>query len=628
MTVLESRLLRPRARLRPIRLPRRSLLRPRRQLALFRARAFRAVAFRLPAFRLPAFRLPAFRLPEFRPYAFQAPGFRVAAFRAPGLPGPAPALLRPAPEVKAPRRPAGARRPAWSMLAAATACWALGALALYALFLHMSRTVAVNSDGASNALQAWAMLHGNPLLRGWQLSDVSFYTTELPQYMVIELARGLTPGVVHVAAASTYTLVVVLAARLAKGRATGAQGLLRASIAVGIMIAPQHAEVTVLMLSPDHVGSTVPVMATWLLIDHARRRWYVPVASFLLLAWALVADQVVLLTGVAPIVLVGLAGAYQKVVRDRERATAAIFELALAAAGLAAAEAGWRVLALISRSGGFLVWPVGNRLIGPAGLGPNLLRTCHSVLLLFGADFLGQRAGVAVAIDMVHLAGLGLAAWAVCAALRRLPGCDLAVRLLAVGTLVSLACYALGPNAHQPLSSREFAAVLPFGAALAGRQLAARLSQARLVPALGAVLVVYATGAAQVAARPAAPAQNQALATWLAAHKLSYGLAEYWIANSVTLDSGGSVQVRSIKRTDHLVRADWWEIQRSWYDPAAHAADYVVLPSNGIGPPPGPGINPPTLPSVLASFGQPARIYLLPGYTVLVWSKNLLTELR
>src|ERR1700730_18111426 len=81
-------------------------------------------------------------------------------------------------------------------------------------------TVAVNSDGAGNALQAWDMLHGNLLLHGWTLSDVSFYTTELPEYMLVELAIGLSANVVHVAAAATYTLVVVLAALLAKGSAT------------------------------------------------------------------------------------------------------------------------------------------------------------------------------------------------------------------------------------------------------------------------------------------------------------------------------------------------------------------------------------------------------------------------
>ena len=593
---------------------------------------------RLPWTRLPWIRLPAIRLhrrsllmPRRSLRAWPALRLRFDRLPAPRLTVPVP--LRPTPRTAAlrpakPAKPARPARPAWSMLAAGGATWALCGLCLFILFLRMSRTVPVNSDGASNALQAWAMLHGNPLLRGWQLSDVSFYSTELPQYMLIELARGLTPDVVHVAAAMTYTLVVLLAARLAKGHASGAQGWLRASLAAGIMVAPQHSEVTVLMLSPDHVGSTVPVMLAWLLIDHAGRRWYVPAASFALLAWALVADQVVLLTGVAPLVLVGLAGGYHKVVRNREPARSGLFELGLAAAGLAAAEAGWRALLLIRHSGGFLVWPASNRVIGFAGLGQNLLRTYEGVLLLFGADFMGQRAGYVVAIAMAHLAGLGLAAWAVCAALRRFASRDLAVRLLAVATIVSLAAYALGPNAVQPLSSREFAAVLPFGAALAGRVLAARLSRARLVPALAAVLAVYGVGVARVVALPPAPAQNQALADWLGQHRLTYGLAGYWMANSVTLDSGGSVELRSIKRADHLVRADWWEIQQSWYDPAAHVADYVVLPSNGAGPWPGPGVNPPTLQSVLASFGQPARVYFLPGYTVLVWSKNLLAEMR
>jgi hypothetical protein len=73
----------------------------------------------------------------------------------------------------------------------------------------------VNSDGAVQALRAWDMVHGNLLLSGWKTSDVSFYTTELPQYMLVELARGLNQNAVHVAAAMTYTLVVLFAALVA-----------------------------------------------------------------------------------------------------------------------------------------------------------------------------------------------------------------------------------------------------------------------------------------------------------------------------------------------------------------------------------------------------------------------------
>ena len=116
------------------------------------------------------------------------------------------------------RLPATRRAPAarrWLVAAA----WTFATLAAFAVYLRLARTRAVNSDGASQALQAWDMLHGNPLLRGWTLTDVSFYTTELPQYMLVELVRGLGQDVVHVAAAMTYTLAVQSAALLAKGSA-------------------------------------------------------------------------------------------------------------------------------------------------------------------------------------------------------------------------------------------------------------------------------------------------------------------------------------------------------------------------------------------------------------------------
>ena len=56
---------------------------------------------------------------------------------------------------------------------------------LCALYFHQSLTAPFNSDGAANVLQGQAIIHGNPLLRGWWTSDVSFYTTELPEYALV-----------------------------------------------------------------------------------------------------------------------------------------------------------------------------------------------------------------------------------------------------------------------------------------------------------------------------------------------------------------------------------------------------------------------------------------------------------
>ena len=395
--------------------------------------AFRTPA--LPPLRLPQVRLPAVALPRLG-----------RAFR-----------WRPAFRIPRPRQ----------AVAAAALIWLLAGVALFTVYLHMSRTDPANSDGASNALQAWAMLHGNPLLRGWQLSDVSFYTTELPQYALLELARGLAPDVVHIAAAMTYTLVVLLTAGLARGRATGAAGFLRAALAAGIMAAPQHSGgVYTLLLSPDHIGSTVPVLLTFILLDRAPRRWWVPAAAGLLLAWGLVADNVVLITGIVPLAATGAVRAYLAGMRHGGRLRAAVPELALVAAAAAALGAAQLADHLLAGAGGFYVWPVGNQLAAAGQLGGNLALTARGVLLLFGANFLGGNVSYAAALAALHLAGIGLVAWALASTGRRFGGAGRAEQLLAAATLLSLASYLLGTSALNLHSTREFAAVLPLGAAL------------------------------------------------------------------------------------------------------------------------------------------------------------------
>ena len=114
------------------------------------------------------------------------------------------------------RARAASRASARRLLAAAAAVLAVALL--FVAYLQVSRTYPENSDESNDLLMAWDMLHGNVLLHGWYLSDVSFITTELPQYLMLERLFGLHTDTAHIAAAMTYTLVVVLAVLLARGR--------------------------------------------------------------------------------------------------------------------------------------------------------------------------------------------------------------------------------------------------------------------------------------------------------------------------------------------------------------------------------------------------------------------------
>ncbi|MGH3166600.1 MAG: hypothetical protein ACRDN0_12010, partial [Trebonia sp.] len=228
------------------------------------------------------------------------------------------------------------------------------AMVLFTAYLRLSGTYADTSDGADQALQAWDMLHGNVLLHGWTIADVTYYTTEVPQYLLIELARGLGPGVEHIAGASTYTLIVLAAGLLARGRATGRAGLARFALAAGILLAPQFGNAVHLLLSqPDHLGTQVPLLLAFLLLDRAPRRWYVPAAVFAVLTWVTVADRVALLDAAAPLAAVCAARALLALTRRRQSLASQWYELSLAAASVLSYAAATLAVRIIGNLGGY-----------------------------------------------------------------------------------------------------------------------------------------------------------------------------------------------------------------------------------------------------------------------------------
>jgi hypothetical protein len=506
------------------------------------------------------------------------------------------------------------------------AAYAAVGVVLFLCYLRVSATQPVPPDGASNALEAWAMLHGNPLLRGWTLTDVSFYTTELPEYMAVELIRGLGPSVVHTSAAFTYTLLTLLAGLVAKGRETGRAGVARALIGSGLMLAPQLGDsVYILLGSPDHVGTGVPLLLTFCVLDRAPRRWWTPPVIGLMLTWAMIGDSLTLIVAVIPLAAVCAVRAYRGVVVGGKTLVAQWFEVSLIAAGLAAAGISTLVLRVIGRVGGFVLLPRAKHLASAAALSGHLWLAAKGILALYGADVFGHPQGAEALIVLFHLLGVGLVAWAVCRALRRFfSRDDLLVQVLVVAVVVNLAAYAVSTLPVTIIDTREIAAVLPFGAVLAGRLLAGEAVKARVGPRITAVVIALACYAAALgfaAAQPAAPARNQALANWLVAHHLEVGLGVYTEDNVTTLDSGGRLLLitASWEPTGAVPRA--YQSAASWYDPRLHYANYVVNTSVD-----GPRSDIPYR-DLLAAFGRPAQVYRDGPYVIMVWHKNLLSDL-
>jgi hypothetical protein len=534
---------------------------------------------------------------------------------------------------------------------------AAAAAVLLFCYLRIAGTIPVVSDGAGDALQGWDMLHGNPLLHGWWATDVSFWTTELPLSALVEAVAGLRAEVVHISAALTYALLVLLAAYAAKGRATGTEGVARALVAVVVMVAPEPgAGVYLTLSSPDHVGTGVPVLLVLLLLDWAPRRWWVPVAAGALLTLGLIGDPLVLAVGVLPIIAVCMTRAIL-VMHRSATARDVWYDLSLVAAAATAMLAARAIEALVHALGGYDANSLAG--VGSPRLPWRPRLTLDSLLALFGANtgdepalFGGgpggvpshARSGIETAFAVVHLVGALLviaavlfAAWRLARSLARPTDIaagaspDLVSDLLVVAVVVNLGMYVFMCDVTDLTGAREAAPALSLGAALAGRLLGGPLLHALRAKAgrLGtflrrsalAVLFTYGAMLGYATAQPQVPPDNVALAQWLADHGLHSGLTGYWEATSITLDSGGRVTMGSvlITRTGRLGPYAW-EMDLRLFDPATHRANFVVVA-------PGKVSTAVTTAQAEATFGPPARTYRYGPYSVLVWDRNLLPEL-
>jgi hypothetical protein len=576
----------------------------------------------------------------------------------PGRPGrPAAATENGQDAADAAAAPAAARPPRRQAVRWPVLAWAGGLLlvaaGLFALYLRQSLVAPFNADGASNMLQAQAMLHGNLLLKGWWSADVSFYTTELPEYMIVEAIRGLRPDVVHICGALTYTLAVLLSAMLARGRATGREGIVRALLAGGIMLAPAILGGTEIFLeNPDHAGTAVPILALFLLIDRLSPpgetpsqpqpraagvsrllgpRWWVPAVVCVLLAWIQVGDQLTLVAATAPIAGVAVLRLAMLAVRRRPLATCRYDALLFVAAALSneLANVAQRTIRAL---GGFDLRPLPQQLIAPRSqIRMHAHVMLQAIVLLFGAQNPGtSRSHLNLMADL-HWIGLGLAAAGLAVAIATffLSRTDRVTQIVAAATVATLVAGVFGTLIQSLAYAHEVAILLPLGAVLAGRMLPP-LVPARWRAAHGALItaIVAPVLAAWLAANLAAlcfaaswapgPAPEQQLVSWLASRHYTDGLAEYWQGSTTTVASGGSILVAPITPVTFEVRR--WESSFGWYD-TTRRPNFVIAATDPSVAPGGLSV-----PAVRAHFGRPAHEYVVGSYVVMVYDYNLLTR--
>ena len=184
----------------------------------------------------------------------------------------------------------------------------MGLCLLASLYERLARTIPVNSDGAAGVLEAEAFLHGNYLLHGWTVTNVSYYTTDLPFYIIGVIFRGVHPSLLHDVPAAIYTLTVALAVWLAgRGRRDRRSAWLGMAVTFILIGLPSGLLAQFAFLGMGHIGTTLLIIASLSALDTAGGRavsWGRYALFTLALTLAITGDKLALWVAAIPVIIV------------------------------------------------------------------------------------------------------------------------------------------------------------------------------------------------------------------------------------------------------------------------------------------------------------------------------------
>ena len=514
----------------------------------------------------------------------------------------------------------GSRLPRpWLRRSLAGLGWTAGAAVVFTLFLRISLEKLMESDGANSALQAWDILHGNLALHGWIVGDVSFYTFELPLMAIVEFFLGLHADTVHVAEALVYVIVAAFAVAISVTDSRGLSRVIRASVVVAALAAPTlvYSDLWIPLGIPDHTGTTVFLLASFLLIDRATgRRWTAPLLCLILCAGQIsdVTVRYVAVPAVAVVCLYQVLAARKLLTWDAANLLAAVLSVPLAVE----IRAFMRV-----HLGAYLMVSPKTRMAPFSAWQANASVAWTSLREVYGIDPAATPHAAPVGMTAIFgYACLAAAAIGILRVLWRWRTARRAEQALVIAMAANFLVYMLSTLVSAG-SPHDLIALLPCGGVLAARALVPERIAHRLV-AVPATCLALVAALLPLSVAASQPTQTSGLVTviaWMRANGLHYGLGGYWDSSETALESADQVQIRAIDGR-HTLNGNRlslypWETNTDWFDPAKHYANFVILDL--------PNLN--LLPTVLGVFGKPVRTQIISTWEIFVYHENLLTYL-
>lgn len=497
----------------------------------------------------------------------------------------------------------------------------LGLTALSAFLLEASlHAVAGNSDSATVVLEGAAISHGHLGLHGWLMTADSFWSVDALFYAIATMLVGVRAVLMNAVPSVIAALSIVVATFVAMHGLNRRASLPASLFVLALLGLPGPVLAYFLLQGPWHVATTLWCLLAFVaLLRPPTRLTFLAAVGFL--AAGLLGDPMTLTIGCAPLLVWGLLG-----IRGRGKEQAAwrpIYAVgmsvvvALVIRAVAYASGSFAVVArhdpITAKQ---MIWnvfhiaPILSALFGVGSLPINAPGV--SVLFHVARAIAALFITLGVLTSLVQLVRRTVRPQTSTDASRRVD--DLFVAAF-FADLVAFVVISSGPavnNARYLIPAVIFGSIL--GARFVGRSVAA-IRDRRGLLALGAaglvLLGAFTLGSAELlkSPRPARPAVE--LTAFLERQGLRNGIGDYWSSSIVTVESRENVLVRPVvtNSAGRIIRDDR-QSDASWY--TSTGFEFLVYSRAG----PGAGVD---LGSASATFGEPAHIYDVGTYRLLVW---------
>lgn len=487
---------------------------------------------------------------------------------------------------------------------------------LSVFFVSVTLHLPYSSDHASILLEAKSILDGNIFLKGWTLSTVSYYTTEIPFFIIGILIFGYSEKVIYIITGISYAFLAILIIILCSLDQKGNVSISRLVISLCFSFYIISLFSNWGLFSPVHIVSFAYCLCSIFLLrklDNTFSYGGLLILSLILLI-TFVGDTFTIYIWGIPILII-MTG---KFLFGKEKSKYAITLFSIIISIIISRI----ILNLIRQNGGFIVPGVEAKFVDYNNINNNLYLFFIGLFDLFSVNFFGQHVySLNTLINAIHCIGLVIFIQAIIWSINNFRKLETVIQILLVGIFINLLEYLLADVAIWRGTVRYLLPTLIFSIFLIVFFIENNnwYQNRPIIMILTSIVIAMSLIPRMSLTRPDLPVSK--LSSFLSEKNLIYGYGPYWVASITTVHSNEMVKIRAVTSSDNkYIRPFIWLAENDWYN---ENATFIVIDSTNVVEKPF-NINWET---AVNTFGQPYKTFRVDNYDILVWNRNISPDL-